>query len=130
MHLVTFTFISLLFSFASSLLIPNTIKNHLLSARSDSSSNPIATQYPNNVTGTINGTIAVVPIPYKLARSIIPPQYSILREAYECQLPGFPRGSYPVIIFIALSFFARSDSDSFYSLSFELVLIMELAYIL
>jgi hypothetical protein len=61
-----------------------------------SAANPIAQQYPNVVTGTINGTVAVVPIPYPLARSIIPSKYGILKTAYESLLPGFPRNSYPV----------------------------------
>ncbi len=93
MHFLMFT--SLFLDLASSLSIPNFIPD-LIRARSDSSPNPIASLYPNNVTGTINGTIAVVPISYKLARSIIPAQYGILKEVYESQLPGFPRDSYPV----------------------------------
>jgi hypothetical protein len=124
MHLVTFPLISLLFSLASSFSIPNFIQGHLLSARSESSPNPIATQYPNNVTGTINGTIAVVPIPYKLARSIIPAQYNILRKAYECQLFGLPRDSYPVMILLSRYLLISSGSDLIYSLLFEPVLIM------
>jgi hypothetical protein len=62
------------------------------------SPNPIATLYPGSVTGTINGTIAVVPIPYLEARSIIPSQYGILTHQYESILPGFPAGHYPLII--------------------------------
>lgn len=57
--------------------------------------NPIAAQYPNDVTGTINGTSAIVPIPYAIARSIIPSQYPILRHAYEELIPGFPKNMYP-----------------------------------
>lgn len=64
----------------------------------ESSPNPIATLYPGNVTGTINGTIAVVPIPYAEARSIIPSQYGILVKQYESILPGFPTGFYPLIV--------------------------------
>lgn len=64
----------------------------------ESSPNPIATLYPGNVTGTINGTLAVVPIPYAEARSIIPSQYGILVNQYESILPGFPAGFYPLII--------------------------------
>ena len=62
----------------------------------DSSPNPIGTLYPTSVTGTINGTIAVVPIRYELARSIIPAQYGILKKAYTSLLPGFPADKYPV----------------------------------
>lgn len=62
----------------------------------DSAPNPIGTLYPTSVTGTINGTIAVVPIPYSLARAIIPSQYGILKKAYKSALPGFPPNMYPV----------------------------------
>ena len=64
----------------------------------ESSPNPIATLYPQNVTGTINGTIAVVPIPYAEARCIIPSEYAILTTQYESILPGFPAGYYPLIV--------------------------------
>ena len=75
---------------------PSNTLGGLLGSGSQSSPNPIASQYPNSVTGTINGTVAVVPISYELARSIIPPQYGILKKAYESSLPGFPADSYPV----------------------------------
>jgi len=58
--------------------------------------NPIAQTYPDNVTGTINSTIAVIPIPYSLARSIIPAKYGILRSAYEGLLENLPADTYPV----------------------------------
>ncbi|KFY99481.1 hypothetical protein V500_01359 [Pseudogymnoascus sp. VKM F-4518 (FW-2643)] len=64
----------------------------------DSAPNPIGTLYPNSVTGSINGTIAVVPIPYSLARAIIPSQYGILKKAYKSALPGFPPNMYPLIV--------------------------------
>ena len=64
----------------------------------ESSPNPIATVCPQNVTGTINGTIAVVPIPLGKAQSIIPAQYGILAAQFESILPGFPSRSYPLII--------------------------------
>ena len=74
----------------------------LLGARSESSPNPIASQYPNSTTGTVNGTVAVVPIPYTQARSTIPAKYNILTNAYKRLLPGFPEDSYPVSIVIQL----------------------------
>src|SRR5262245_32847357 len=40
--------------------------------------NPILQQFPNNVPGIINSTIALIPIPYSQARSIIPSHYNIL----------------------------------------------------
>ncbi|KAJ4349354.1 uncharacterized protein N0V89_007968 [Didymosphaeria variabile] len=60
--------------------------------------NPIASLYPNNATGTLNGTVAVIPISLKLARQLIPPQYGILEHAYRALLPNFPRGMYPAIV--------------------------------
>ena len=65
-------------------------------ADSQSSPNPIAAAYPQNVTGTLNGTVIVVPIPFSVARSVIPAQYNIITQAYKNLLPGFPEDSYPV----------------------------------
>ena len=77
--------------------------------------NPLAGQtgYPD--TGTVNGTasrilerqqfmcltyespqVAILPIPYKLARSIIPSQYPILKKQYQQWLPWLPKDQYPV----------------------------------
>ncbi|KAE8445006.1 hypothetical protein EG329_014012 [Mollisiaceae sp. DMI_Dod_QoI] len=70
----------------------------LLESRNESSPNPIGPLYPNQATGTLNSTISVVPIPYTLARSIIPSQYRILTKAYHSLLKGFPPDSYPLII--------------------------------
>lgn len=62
----------------------------------DSQSNPIASQYPGKSTGTINGTVTIIPIPYSEARSIIPSQYPILKNAYKQLMPGLGAGMYPV----------------------------------
>ncbi|CZR50661.1 uncharacterized protein PAC_00535 [Phialocephala subalpina] len=75
-----------------------TILRSLLSSRSESSPNPISSIYPNNITGTINSTLTVVPIPYTLARSIIPAEYGILTKAYHSLLREFPSDSYPLVI--------------------------------
>ncbi|EME79254.1 uncharacterized protein MYCFIDRAFT_100513, partial [Pseudocercospora fijiensis CIRAD86] len=64
---------------------------------SESQPNPIRNTYPNEVTGTINGTTAIVPIPYSVARSVIPSQYGILTKAYEELIPGFPKNMYPAV---------------------------------
>jgi hypothetical protein len=53
------------------------------SCQTQSQRNPIVKEYPGQVTGTINGTTAIVPIPYDVARSMIPAEYGILRQAYE-----------------------------------------------
>ncbi|ORY17523.1 hypothetical protein BCR34DRAFT_596992 [Clohesyomyces aquaticus] len=60
--------------------------------------NPIASIYPSNATGTLNGTVAIIPISLELARQIIPPQYGILEHAYRSLLPSFPQGMYPAIV--------------------------------
>lgn len=60
--------------------------------------NPIANLYPGNATGTLNGTITVLPIPLELARQLIPPQYTILTTAYQHLLPTFPTDKYPAIL--------------------------------
>ncbi|KAH7119717.1 hypothetical protein B0J11DRAFT_67115 [Dendryphion nanum] len=60
--------------------------------------NPIASLYPGNATGTLNGTIAIIPISLMLARQLIPPQYGILEHAYRALLPSFPAGMYPAIV--------------------------------
>ena len=60
--------------------------------------NPIFNQYPNNVTGALNTTLAIVPIPLALAREIIPPQYAILVNAYRTLMPDFPVDMYPAMI--------------------------------
>ncbi|EGP89261.1 uncharacterized protein MYCGRDRAFT_108774 [Zymoseptoria tritici IPO323] len=67
-----------------------------LTCKTHSQPNPIAKQYPKDVTGTINGTTAIVPIPYDVARSIIPSEYGILRDAYEKLMPDLPKDMYPV----------------------------------
>lgn len=59
--------------------------------------NPIYQEFPNNVTGVINTTIALIPIPYSRARAIIPSNYSILTDAYRSLLPFFPEELYPAI---------------------------------
>lgn len=60
--------------------------------------NPIAQQYPNAPTGTLNATLAIMPISLDQARQIIPSQYAILENAYRSLLPDFPEGMYPVIM--------------------------------
>ncbi|KFY63313.1 hypothetical protein V496_04027 [Pseudogymnoascus sp. VKM F-4515 (FW-2607)] len=94
MHLVSANVACLICSVA--LAVPTTSPSP--PTKVDSLPNPIGTLYPNSVTGTINGTIAVVPIPYALAREIIPSQYGILKKAYKFALPGLPHNMYPLIV--------------------------------
>jgi hypothetical protein len=75
-------------------------------ARRSLASDPIASEYPSKVTGTINGTTAVIPIAYALARSLIPSQYAILTAQYAAFLSAFPQ-------------YAGTGSASFYPLVLE-----------
>lgn len=63
---------------------------------SESLPNPIALDYPLQPTGIFNGTLAIVPIPFDVARQIIPAQFGILQNSYKNLLPGLPAGKYPV----------------------------------
>ncbi|KAJ4309850.1 hypothetical protein N0V84_011278 [Fusarium piperis] len=60
--------------------------------------NPIFNQYPGNVTGVLNTTLAIIPIPMAVARQIIPQQYAILEHAYRALIPDFPTNMYPVLV--------------------------------
>lgn len=60
--------------------------------------NPLAELFPNNATGVLNATLAIIPIPLEAARRLIPPQYGILEQAYRALVPNFPAGMYPVML--------------------------------
>ena len=62
------------------------------------SPNPIAQQYPNAATGTLNGTTLIVPISKSQAQELIPPAYAILESAYRSLLPAFPEDMYPMVV--------------------------------
>lgn len=66
--------------------------------QTSSSPNPIAAQYFANITGTLNGTLAILPIPLSQARRIIPSQYEILTEQYQALLPDLPKDTYPALL--------------------------------
>lgn len=98
LHYFAFSFLSLLaLRYASSAYFTPTQFAFELCTSIDQP-NPIASIYPNNATGTLNGTVAVLPISLKLARQLIPPQYGILEHAYRALLPSFPKGMYPAIV--------------------------------
>ncbi|KAG8527127.1 uncharacterized protein KY384_008556 [Bacidia gigantensis] len=76
---------------------------------SESQPNPIASTFPSAATGTINGTFLLIPLPYSLATSIIPPQYRILKQQIAHYLPHFPSNtSYPMLLNIQLDHDIRS----------------------
>lgn len=64
--------------------------------------NPIAQQYPDVPTGTLNATLAVLPISLKAARKIIPSKWKILTKPYRALLPNFPHDKYPILLQFAL----------------------------
>ena len=51
---------------------------------------------PTYVDGFANESIAIFPIDYSLARSIVPKNYTIMRKAYESLIPNWPKDKYPV----------------------------------
>jgi hypothetical protein len=60
--------------------------------------NTLAERFPNNATGVLNATLAIIPIPLETARRLIPPQWGILEHAYRALMPDFPEGMYPVMV--------------------------------
>ncbi|KAH8664386.1 hypothetical protein BX600DRAFT_436934 [Xylariales sp. PMI_506] len=62
------------------------------------SPNPVAAEYPLLVSGNLNGTTLIVPIPLSEARILIPKQYAILENAYREILPSFGQGMYPMMV--------------------------------
>lgn len=85
------TIAALLLSITSALTLP--------ACQTQSQPNPVQQQYPNLTTGTINGTIAILPIKYELARQIIPSQYGILVNSYKSLLPSsFSKDMYPAML--------------------------------
>jgi hypothetical protein len=84
---------------ASAATLPEIVSNVVPgTCQTQDSPNPIASLYPNNATGTLNGTVAIIPITLEQARSIIPPNYRILEHAYRALLPNFPAGMYPAVL--------------------------------
>ncbi|KAI1214553.1 uncharacterized protein F4807DRAFT_1604 [Annulohypoxylon truncatum] len=59
--------------------------------------NQHAQQYPEFVSGNLNGTTLIVPISLKTARRLIPKEYGIAEAAYRELLPSFPKGMYPMM---------------------------------
>ncbi|KAI1505857.1 hypothetical protein F5X99DRAFT_404408 [Biscogniauxia marginata] len=64
---------------------------------SHDSPNPHALQYPELISGTLNGTTLIVPIPLTQARMLIPSKYRIAESVYRSLLPSFPEGMYPMV---------------------------------
>ncbi|KAI2623073.1 hypothetical protein GGR54DRAFT_35555 [Hypoxylon sp. NC1633] len=64
---------------------------------SHDSPNQHAQEYPNYVSGNLNGTTLIVPISLQTARELIPAEYVIIEKAYRALLPSFPHGMYPMM---------------------------------
>ncbi|KAI1341020.1 hypothetical protein F5Y15DRAFT_414749 [Xylariaceae sp. FL0016] len=59
--------------------------------------NPLSEQYPELISGNLNGTTLIVPIPLAKARQLIPQEWGIVENAYRSLLPDFPAGMYPMM---------------------------------
>lgn len=81
-----------------SVLIKFIKADDILSCQSQSQPNPIASEYPQKTTGTINGTTAVVMVPFSVARSVIPAQYGIVTTAIKEHFPDLPSDMYPAFV--------------------------------
>lgn len=93
---------------------PFTVSAPNCTGRTRCQPNPIANDYPSpdfgTGTGTVNGTIAIIPIDYAVARSIVPAQFPILKKAYRKLFPALPADKYPVSV--PLVFNARTSTDT------------------
>jgi hypothetical protein len=69
-----------------------------LSCHSQTQPNPVTQAFPKDVTGVINGTTAIVPIPYSVAKSIVPSKFPILIAAYKQVFPALGDGQYPAVL--------------------------------
>ena len=58
--------------------------------------NPIAGDHTGTPTGVLNGTVALLPVDFEIARQFVPQQYPILTAAYKELLPWWPQDKYPV----------------------------------
>ncbi|KAH7033610.1 uncharacterized protein B0I36DRAFT_321756 [Microdochium trichocladiopsis] len=63
----------------------------------DGKPNPISHLWPSDVSGNLNGTTLIVPIPLAQARQAIPSEYGLLEHQWREWLPGFPMGMYPMM---------------------------------
>jgi len=63
----------------------------------EGSPNPISSSYPNDVSGNLNGTAMIVPIPLAQARAAVPAEYGLLESQWRRWLPEFPEGMYPML---------------------------------
>lgn len=59
--------------------------------------NPISSNHPADISGNLNGTAMIVPIPLSQARAAVPAEYGLLESQWRRWLPDFPQGMYPML---------------------------------
>ncbi|KAL9607944.1 MAG: hypothetical protein Q9167_007195 [Letrouitia subvulpina] len=67
--------------------------------QSESLPNPIAKDYPSQVTGTLNASYFIVPITYAQARAAVPAKYPILTDLIKKMWKDYREDKYPVLAF-------------------------------
>ena len=65
-------------------------------SQSESLPNPIAQDYPDQITGTINASYFVIPISYEEARAVVPVKYNILTHQIKKVWKEYGKHKYPV----------------------------------
>lgn len=64
--------------------------------QSESLPNPIAKDYPTQITGTLNASYFVIPIDYAQARAAVPAKYPILTDLIKKLWKRYEKDKYPV----------------------------------
>ncbi|KAI9709006.1 MAG: hypothetical protein M1812_007819 [Candelaria pacifica] len=75
----------------------------------NSAPNPIASKYPDLITGTLNESVVTVFIDYSIARKIVPKQWGIL-QVYKKYLPSSSGNLYPVVLELGVDHDVRAGS--------------------
>ncbi|KAK4207400.1 hypothetical protein QBC37DRAFT_298801 [Rhypophila decipiens] len=73
----------------------------------------LAQQYPDMPTGTLNVTLAILPIPLHVVRKILPAKWNVLTRPYRALLPDFPQDMYPVFMQFALDHDIQLEAFNF-----------------
>lgn len=60
--------------------------------------NPIAEEYPNAITGVMNGTFSLTFIPRETADSLLPKGYKFLDDLYQGGVEMSPEDLFPVLV--------------------------------
>ncbi|KAJ6442278.1 putative amidohydrolase protein [Purpureocillium lavendulum] len=71
---------------------------HAVYHSSMSQNKPHGDDYKSRVTGTLNGTTLIVPIPLSLATELVPWDYKILNGTWQALLPDFDPDMYPLML--------------------------------